>query len=530
MQMLLPHRLLAHCARNFPTKVAYYLRDESRTWAQMHGRSDRLAAALQRLGAGKGRPAALLSKESFEVYEHFFACLKIGAIRLGVNWRYPPAEVLHVLRDSGARLLLVHAECLPALQPIRGELEALGVTLIGYGGSHGLALDYERLLREAEGVAPEEPELHSEDAALYTYTSGTTGKPKGVMLSHGALAAAIYQSVIGRGFLPDDIWYMPAQSSWVAVVLNLAGVVSGMSHVIVDGAFEIGRFLRDMERLGVTVINLGPTLLRRAIEEYKRGRYDLSSLRLLTYGSGPATPELIREAGETFKCDLQQSYGTTEATGGWIAYLYPSDHRYALAHEPELLKSCGRVAPGFEVSVRGPDGRPLPHGVPGEIWVKGPTLMSGYVNLPELTAEVLRDGWLRTNDIGRMDERGYLFLLERKADMIITGGVNVFPSGVEAVLLEHAAVQEAGVVGVPHPEWGEQVVAAVKPRPGVPAPSALELARFCAQRLSKPECPKVFAIVEELPKTDNGKVKRSVLRQWFADSAAAAQGARSRVA
>jgi acyl-CoA synthetase (AMP-forming)/AMP-acid ligase II len=503
--------MLAHCASNFPLKVAYFCGDGERTWKQMHERSDRLAGALQGIGVGKGSVVSILGKESFEVYEHFFACMKLGAIRVGVNWRYAADEILHILRDSATRVLLVHAECISSISPIRDALEILGIRLVGYGGAHGLALDYEALLAQAS-IPPALPPVDVDDPLLYTYTSGTTGNPKGIIHTQGVVVKIIFQSLVGRGLAPDDIWYTSSASSWMTVVLNLQGLGNGMSHVIMNGAFDIAAFLRDIERRRVTAVMLVPTLMRRAIQESKERSYDLSSIRLLMYGSAPASPQLVRDAYKTFNCELVQSYGMSE--GGWLTQLSAADHRYALAHEPALLNSVGRVGVMSEISIRDPEGQPVAPGITGEVWLRGETVMRGYLNLPNENAEVFRGEWICTNDIGHMDEHGYLYLTDRKKFMIITGAVNVFPSAVEAVLYEHPAVEEVAVVGAPHPEWGEAVVAVVKIKDGFAGTDLRELNAFCQSRLSKMECPKHFLSVDSLPHTVTGKVQKLKVKEW----------------
>jgi len=514
---MIPRDLLARCASNFPDKIAYYCGERQRTWHEMNQRASQLAAALQKLGAKKSDTVAILGHESFEIYEHFFACMKLGTVRVSVNWRYAPPEVLHVLRDSSAKFLLVQTStCLDLLSKLEKELAALGIILIGYGGAHDLPHDYETCLSQAANLAPALPPLADDDVLLYSYTSGTTGYPKGAMLTHGAVGRVVFQSLVGFGFHADDIWCMPAQSAWVAVLMNLLGLGNGMSHVIPNGMFEITQFMRDIERLKITSVLLVPTMIYRAIQEHKTGAYDLSSLRLIVYGSSPAAPALIREAYATFGCDMLQTYAMTESTGGWVTYLYPSEHRYALAHEPDLLNSVGRAGVMFELSIRDEAGQRLPPNTKGEIWLKGETLMKGYLNLPEQTADALRGErgeWLCTNDIGRVDERGYLYLMDRKKFMIITGGVNVFPAAVEAIVLEHPAVEEVAVVGAPHPEWGETVVGVAKLKNGAVATSA-ELVLFCQERLSRAESPKHFLFRDELPKTLTGKMQKNMIKEW----------------
>lgn len=512
MNALLPRDLLARCAANFPGKVAYYCGEAQRTWFEMDRRAALLGGALQALGVRKGDAVAILGRESFQIYEHFFACMKIGAVRVGLNWRYPPAQILHVLRDCRARVLLVDAALLPALAASGGGIEELGIRLVGYGPGHGLQHDYEALLEAAHGEPMALPELSAAEACFYSYTSGTTGQPKGVILTQGGVVHTLFQSIVARGLRPDDIWYMVGQSSWMTVLMQIFGLGNGMSHVIPDGAFEIGKFLRDVERRRVTAASLVPTNIRRALKEMGVRSYDLRSLRVLGYGSAPASPSLIRAAREAFGCGLLQAYGLTEA-GGWVTHLTEGDHEYALEHEPELLGSAGRAGVLYEISIRDDRGNRLAAGETGEVWIRGPSLMKGYLNLGRLTEETLSDGWLRSHDIGRLDPRGHLYLLDRRNFMIISGAVNVFPAAIEAVLSDHPAVEEVAVVGVPHPEWGEVPVAVVKPQGAARAPGAEDLIAFCSVRMSKPECPRHVFLWDELPRLVTGKVNKALIKE-----------------
>ena len=513
---MLPRDMIKRCARNYPTKTAYLCGERSATWARMDQRSDRFAVALQKLGHRKDETVAILTQETFEVYEHFFACMKIGAPRVGLNTQYPWPEMLHVLKDSGTKYLLVDARCKHLAAERVAEIQSLGVTLIGFGEDHGFALDYESLLAQAQGE-PTWPPIAPDDLLLISYTSGTTGVPKGVMLTQEGGANCILHSLTSFGFGPDDIWYMPGASAWIVVMMSSFGLGNAMATAIPDGTFQIQSFLREIGRFGVTVCLLVPTILQRAVSEVQaNSAYDLSSLRMMIYGSSPATPKLIRDAKATFKVALLQTYAMTEATGGWISYLTNADHERALREEPGLLKSVGRIAIHYDCSIRDKSGMPLPVGESGEIWLRGNTMMKGYRNLPQATAEALPDGWLRTNDIGRLDERGYLYLLDRQKFMIITGGVNVFPSSVEAILVEHPAIEEVAVVGVPHPEWGEAVVAIVVKKASHADATAAQIIAFCDGKLSRPETPKHAVFVKELPKTTNAKVKKGELKSWLA--------------
>jgi acyl-CoA synthetase (AMP-forming)/AMP-acid ligase II len=512
--MAFPRDLVKAASRNYPSKTAFICGDRRATWAQMDQRSDRLANALQGLGLKKGDAVATLSQERIEVHEHFYACMKTGAIRIGVNPRYVWREIEHVLRDSRTRFLFVEDRCLPLIGDHLEELEAMHIILIGIGTS-ALAYEQEALIAGAEGE-PAWPDLAPDDALFYSYTSGTTGFPKGVILTQLGTVDAVLFSVSSFGFSPDDVWYNPSASAWVTIVMSSFNLANGMTTVIPDGGFRIDQFLTDVGRFGVTSVILVPTMIRWIINELRSKSYDLSSWRFLIYGSAPSSPALIREMREVLPCDLIQTYGLTEVTGGWATYLSEKDHQEALARHPEWLKSVGRFGPHFECSIRDADGKPVPRNTQGEVWIRGTAVMKGYLNRPQDTAEVMREGgWLCTNDIAQMDEDGFLYLLDRKKFMIISGAVNVFPATVEAVLSEHAGIEEAAVVGALHPDWGEAVVAFVRVRGSHTGLAACDILDFCTDKLSKPEIPKHVVFVAELPKTSNGKIMKQPLREML---------------
>ncbi len=512
---MFPRDMLKAVSRNFPTKVAFVCGPRQATWAQMNARSDRLAKALQDLGLRKGDAVAILSQERIEVHEHFHACLKTGAVRIGVNARYAWREIEHVLQDSKTRFLFIEQRCASLVQDHRAELERRGMVLIGID-TQEFPHEYEPLIASSSGQ-PEWPALGPDDELFYSYTSGTTGVPKGVILTQRGVADAILFSVSSFGFSPDDVWYNPSASAWATIVMSHFNLANGMTTVIPDGAFRIDQFLLDVGRFGVTSVILVPTMIQWILRELRTNSYDLSTWRFIIYGSAPSSPALIREMKAVLGVDLVQTYGITEATGGWVTYLTEKDHQAALTTRSEWLASVGRVGPHFECSIRDELGQPVPPNTQGEVWLRGTPIMKGYLNMPDETAEILREGgWLRSNDIARMDEDGFLYLLDRKKFMIISGAVNVFPATVEAVLYEHPAVEEVAVIGAPHPEWGEAVVAFVRRSDSHNEVSGEDLAMFCIDKLSKPEMPKHIIFVDDLPKTSNAKIMKQPLKEMLA--------------
>ena len=515
---MLPRDYIARCAAHYPDRIAYHDGDRNLTWRRIHERSDRLAAALQGLGFRPGDVAAILSHEHLEVYEHLYACYKTGLVRCGINWRYAPREMLHVIRDSNARVILVQANCVPLLAPILDDIRADGRRLIGYGGEHGLELDYETLIAAAP-AQPDLPALADDDLIVLSYTSGTTGLPKGVMIGQGAMRDSMVYTVLSIGLRYEDVWFPPTASGWITFILGSFNLVNGMTVVLPNGDFDTVRFLEFVGRYRVTSTIIVPLMMQRLLDEYDRGGYDLSSLRLVTYGSSPARPALIRRTMDTFGCELMQLYGITECTGGWVSFLHHDDHLRGLAERPELLTSCGRAGVHMELSIRDEHGAAMPPGEQGEVWIRSSTNMLGYLNLPDQTAQALSDGWLRTHDLGRLDADGYLYLTDRKNFLIISGAANVYPSVVETVLAEHPAVREVAVIGAPHPEWGEAVVATVSLREGAHV-TAAELLAFCRPRLAKYELPKHIEIVADLPKGLTGKILKKSIQGWYKDDPA----------
>ncbi|NML91801.1 AMP-binding protein [Sphingobium sp. TB-6] len=512
----LPRDQIARCGHHYPRHPAYVAGDVSRSWGEMDARSDRIAAALQALGTRKGDAVGMLAGEFVEVYEHFFGCLKIGAIRVGINRRLAVRELIHVIRDARLTSLAVHVDCMPLLEKLRDAGGTEGLHLIGFGGKHDLSFDLETMIAQAT-EQPDYPDIDPEHPAFYSYTSGTTGLPKGVVLTQQGLVSSITHAVTQFGFNREDKFYHATSNAWVAIVLGMLGLANGMTTILPEGGlFELPKLLPDLAKHRATIALLAPTMLGWAIEEHRKGEQDLSALRLIAFGSSPSTPEMIRYAHEVFGCELLNCYAMTETTWGGISFLLPGDIRRGVADRPELLNSVGQISPLFDIAIRDEQGHDLPVGQAGEVWLRSEANMLCYLNLPDETADVLIDGWMRTNDVGQLDDEGYLYLLDRRKFMIISGGINVYPVVVEAALDEHGAIAESCVVGIAHPVWGEAVVAVVRLREGETA-NVDALRDFCRERLNHIQVPKHFHFVSEaLPRTVTGKMQKAQVRQSLA--------------
>lgn len=508
---MLLSEMIRRCARSYGDKLAYIDGSRSRTWAQMDVRSDRLAAVLQAHGVKKGDVAVVLSQDRLEVIEHWFACLKIGAIRVGANYRYSPSEVAHVIKDSGAKSVLVESACAHLLQDCEACFTENGMLVIGFGGDHGRAVDLEDAVARAKPL--ERVELDPSAPVAIAYTAGSTGLPKGVVWTNSGMREGMKWLVLNAGLTPEDRWLNPLPVAAGPLLFATMNMVNGMTALLPDGRFDPKKFASTVSDLRVTATQLVPTMLQDVIEELTARPRETSSLRLLCYGSMPASPALIKAAKEVFKCEIQQWYGSTEMTGV-VSILRDADHTKALSQGTDLLMSCGRPMPHADIQIRSEEGTVLPPEEVGDVWVKSETLFAGYHERPEETKASMMEGWFRPGDIGKICKDGYLFLLDRKNFMIISGGYNVYPSVVEATLAEIPGVLEVAVVGAPHPRWGEAVAASIATRKGAQVTLA-QVQEFARLRLAKWEQPKHIEFVASLPRGATGKVDRRSIRDAY---------------
>jgi acyl-CoA synthetase (AMP-forming)/AMP-acid ligase II len=505
------HDPLEFQARLRPARVA--VRDGRRSWiyAELNRQADTVAALLPRAGVGRGDRFATLAANCLEYYAWYYGAAKAGAVVVPLNPRLAPPEWAQIIDDSGSQLLIARGGLVADADGVRDQL-APGVELLALeatvpGGWH----DLKERLDDVEASGPPDPPIDPAEPVVQMYTSGTTGRPKGAVLSHGALTASIVQSsAVG----PDGL---SGCGHIVAPLAHIGSALTSMLHLAAGGSvyvqedFDMPEVVRILDEEGVNRTMLVPAMIQALLvfvpDIAERGFADLEQIG---YGASAIAPDVLRQAMEVFGCEFTQGYGCTESSGG-LTVLGADDHRRALVGQPELLASAGRPAMGTEVRVADEDGRDCPAGVIGEIVARGPQLMTGYWNLPEATAEALRDGWLHTGDAGTFDEDGYLYIKDRVKDMIVSGGENVYPAEVEHVLIEHPAVADVAVIGVPDGRWGEAVKACV-----VAAPDAEvdpdELLAFCRARLAGFKTPKSVDLLAELPRNASMKVLKTALR------------------
>jgi long-chain acyl-CoA synthetase len=496
-------------AEDHPAATAIIFKGRVLTFGELDERVDRTAAALAGLGAQRGDRVALLAGNVPEFVTSLYGTLRAGAIACPVNAMLTPEEMGYILADAGATMVVTELAALPGLLSIRDRLGDLQ-TIVVIGGPPappGTVSLEEALATEAE---PPDVKTESGDVALVAYTSGTTDAPKGAMLTHGNLAANLDQmaSVPALAEVPDDVALLALPLFHIYALNAILGMTikMGATTVLVE-RFDPADTLALVERHGVTILLGAPPMFAAWAAFAASGEPipDLSTVRLAISGAAPLPPETLQSFRERFGIVIWEGYGLTEAA--------PAVATTALGGQPKP-GSIGLPLPGVEVRLvdeSGEDVEEEDESDPGEILVRGPNVFAGYWGKPEETAQVLQGGWLRTGDVAYRDEDGYLFIVDRKKDLIIVSGFNVFPREVEEAIERHPKVAEAAVVGIPDQRTGEAVQAWVVRAEGQ-AVTQDEILDFLNGYLAKFKQPRDIRIVDELPHHVTGKVLRRALR------------------
>ena len=493
-----------------PDQVMTICGDRERTFGEVAGRVARLAGALRELNTGAGDRVAMLSLNSDRYSEYLLAVPWADAVLNPVNVRWSVPEIAYSLRDSDSRVLLVDDTFAPLLPALREAVPDLATVIhAGDGPVPDGALGYEDLIAAADPVS--DSRRGGDELAGVFYTGGTTGFPKGVMLSHANLAVSWLGSA-ATGCLGTSgsitlhtapMFHLADLAYWGATLLL------GGSHVILPG-FDPGTVLATIASHRVTDVLLVPTMIQILVDHPQVTEYDLTSLTSVVYGASPITQAVLERAMKAFpSAGFTQAYGMTELSPV-ATILTRADH------EQGRLRSAGRAAPHAEVRVVDPDGAAVPNGTVGEIIVRGGHVMAGYWNKPTETQAALRDGWMHTGDGGYLDDQGYLYVVDRIKDMIITGGENVYSAEVENAVARHRAVAQCAVIGLPDPDWGERVHAVVVLHPGATLPLA-ELREHTKTLIAGYKAPRSMEIAEALPISGTGKVLKRELRKKYRD-------------
>jgi fatty-acyl-CoA synthase len=511
---------LNKAARLFPRKEAIRCGDHLFTYRTFAERIHCLARALNGEGIGKGDRVAVLLPNCHCFLEAYFAAAQLGAVSVPLNFRLSAREISFILTDSDAKILLADPAFLAQVNELRaGEGRSVKVIWTGpqaVASSRGDLL-YEEAIANQTGSDRMESPARPEDVAQIYYTSGTTGRPKGVMLSHKNVYLHALGAVAELNLTDRDVWVHAAPlfhlaDAWATWAITLVGG----THVLVR-EFNARTVLNIFEKEKATITNLIPTMLNLMVNHPEAGKYDYSSLRVLLSGGAPIAQEVVRRIVGTFKCDYIQTYGMTE-TSPYLTLSLLKGHLQSLppAEQLRFKAKTGREFIAVELKVvneRGEEVRRDEKEV-GEIIVKGDTITAGYWKLPEETAKSIRNGWLYTGDMAVMDEEGYVTIVDRRKDMILTGGENVYSTEVEHTLYLHPAVLECVVIGVPDEKWGEAVKGIVVLKPGQEA-AAEEIISFCRGRMTHYKAPKSIDFVDALPRTGSGKIQKKALRDKY---------------
>jgi long-chain acyl-CoA synthetase len=475
----------------------------------------RLASALQSAGIVPGDRVAIVARNRMEFPIVSFAASRLGAVVVAVNVRLAPDELQFVLEDCQAQLAFVDAPFAETVQGIRSKLPLLE-RIVEIGAAAGETRNngvtaYLDFLETAVDALPDR-RAHPGDEAVQFYTSGTTGRPKGVVHTHLSLmvAASYWRTVFPLTANERQLLVSPAFHS--GGFLSFVHTTLCGASVYLLAKFDPGEVLRLISDERLVRASLVPATLDACLAEINETEPErFETLRYLSYGASPISVTSLRRALEVFPCEIHQQFGQTEAP--ILTHLMPEDHLRGL-EDPKLLLSAGRPVVGCELRILGSNGESLAAGEPGEICARTPLIMKGYYGRPEATAETLRDGWIYTGDIGFLDEHGYLSIVDRKKDMIVSGGENVFAKEVEEFLLSHPAVRETAVIGVPSERWGEEVKAVIVLE-GKESISADDLIAFCGEGLAGYKRPRSVDFALELPRNANGKVLKRVLRDPY---------------
>ncbi len=505
----------------FPRKQAIVCGGRRWTYEEFYRRISRFTRFLQEAGIREGDRVAILHPNCHSFLEVYYAVALRGAAAVPLNFRLSAGEIALILGDAGARLLVVDPRFRETVATVRASLPCLE-RIVWTGAEEGelpaggREVRYEGLV--AGPALPVEEAAITEDAiAQLYYTSGTTGRPKGVILTHRNVTVHALGTIAELGLTDRDVWLHAAPlfhlaDAWATWAITWVGG----THVVV-GEFDPPAVLAAVEAEQVTLTNLIPTMLNMLINHPGVKEYDYQRLRVLLSGGAPIAPEVVRRIVETFGCDYIQTYGMTETS----PYLTLSRLKGHLAERPpeEQLRfksKTGREFIAVELKVVAADGREVApdEREVGEIIVRGDTVTPGYWQLPEETARAIKGGWLSTGDMAVIDDEGYVTIVDRRKDMIVTGGENVYSTEVENTLYQHSAVMECAVVGVPDEKWGEAVKAIVVLKPGRQATEE-ELIAFCKERIARYKSPKSIDFLSALPKTGSGKIEKKKLRDRY---------------
>jgi acyl-CoA synthetase (AMP-forming)/AMP-acid ligase II len=509
-------KLLTKSALTYPDNLAVAYGTTKLTYAQFNARVNRLANALNRLGIRKGENVAILQYNYPQTLESMFACFKAGYGAVPINFRLHPNEFAFIIDHSESAAVILSSEFNEPILSIQDRIPKARNRLITFLGAGGEILDYEKLLSmESDQCA--DADVQPDDLAWLFYTSGTTALPKGAMLTHRNLLAMTmsFYADMCPDFGPEDVILHAAPLSHGSGLYALPNIAKGAANAILESkTFDPELVFKLIQQYRVTNMFAAPTMVRMMIESPALNRYDHRSLKSIIYGGAPMLVEDLEKAMAKLGPCLVQLFGQGESPMT-ITFLPHRDH--VLKGTPTQMKrlaSAGFPRTDVEVKIFGLEGKELPPGEIGEIVTRSDVVMKGYWRNPEATKETIKGGWLHTGDMGYMDENGYIFIMDRSKDMIISGGENIYPREIEEVIIKHPSVREVAVIGIPDPKWGEAVKAVVSLVEGKSVMED-ELIAFCKDNMASFKKPKSVDFVDELPKNNYGKILKRELRDKY---------------
>lgn len=490
---------------------AFCCAGRSHTWAQVLDRCARLATALNKLGVGPDDRVAMLAHNSERYLEYYFATLWCGGIFAPINYRWALPEMIACLDNCTPRVLLVDQAFVDTSHDLVAACASIRhVIFADEGESPDNLLGYESLV--AENPPMDDVMRGYDDVSCLCYTSGATGQSKGVMITHTNQVMNSMNTMANYGYHENAVALHAGPLFHLASGARVFTATFGLSRQVVLPHFQPEAMLRTIQEQRVTTTIMIPTMLNMLFSHPTFSDYDLTSLETLSYGGSPIPESLLRQVMERLPgVRLLQSFGQTES-GPVITSLGPEYH---VLEGPKAgkLRTTGRPVPNVDVRIVDDEDQDVATGQPGEVLARGPCVMKGYWKQPQLSAETLRGGWLHTGDIGWLDEDGFLTVVDRKKDMIVSGGENIFSTEVEDVIYRHSAVQECAVIGVSHPKWVEAVHAIVVPKPGCSL-SSDDIISHCRALIAGYKCPQSVDVrTEPLPKSGANKIAKAELRK-----------------
>lgn len=501
-------------AERRPTKIALVYEGEQIDYRTFDQRCSQVANGLAAIGVKKGHRIAFVGKNSSNYFEVLFGAAKAGVAMVPISWRLAPMEIDYILADGEVKAIFADDEFRPLLAKSPTAQKIPTITLVGGNEEY-------RMWRDSQSNADPKAEVLPSDIFIQLYTSGTTGHPKGVQLPHGNFYA-IEKARVSAGSPDEELfeWNLWGPEDVGLITMpcfhisgtgwGVVGLYAGAKNIVLR-EFSAEGVLNSFKDHGVTKLLLVPTAIQMVLDHPDSATTNFDSLKYLCYGASPIPLEILKRAIQVFDCQFIQMYGLTETTGA-VTFLPAKDHEVG---GNERMLSAGRPVYGMEMAIMDAEGRKLPTGEIGEICVRTPTIMAGYWKLPERTAECIdAEGWFHTGDAGCLDADGYIYIKDRIKDMIVSGGVNIYPAEIENALYEMPEVSEAAVIGVPDSKWGESVLAVIVPKAGAKI-DANAVVNFCRDRIAGYKIPRQFEFVAALPRNGTGKVMKTELRKPY---------------